>query len=126
MGFLAPAVPWIIKGGASLGASLLGKKIAGNAQTSAMKRSPEEQTDLTGATNAATSLGASGQNFLNAGKQTTQQGLDTLGGPTNYWQTLLGGNRAAMSQATAGSRGAISDIYSGASRNLERSGVRGA
>lgn len=122
MGFLAPAVPWIIKGGAALGGALLSR----HSQNAAMARSPEEKTDLTGATNAATNLQTSGQGLIKSGQQTQQQGLNTMAGPTSYWSRLLGGNRASMAQATAAPRGAISDIYSGAERGLSRSGVRGA
>lgn len=126
MGFLAPAVPWIIKGGAMLGSSLLGKKAAKGAQNAAMARSPEEQTALGGAQTTAGNLGTQGGGLVNQGQQTTQGALDTLQQPTNYWSKLLGGNRAQMSQATAGAKGSITDIYSGAARNLERSNVRGA
>jgi hypothetical protein len=48
--------------------------------------------------------------------------LDRAG---SYWGTLLGGSRNAMSQATAGPRGAITDQYRGATKSLEQSGVRG-
>src|SRR5258706_7692123 len=109
MGFLAPAVPWIIKGGAMLGSSLLGKKVAQGAQNSAMKRSPEEQTALTGAQTAAGGLQTSGAGLVGSGQQAVKSGLGTLEQPTNYWSRLLGGNRASMAQATAAPRGAISD-----------------
>jgi hypothetical protein len=115
MGFLAPAVPWLIQGGAALGGALFGKK----AQQSAMQRSPEEMQALTGAQNIAGGLSRTGSSLIG-------QGTQTLGAPTNYWSTLLSGNRAQMAQATAAPRAAISDVYSGAERNLERSGVRGA
>lgn len=126
MGFLAPAVPWIIKGGAMLGSSLLSKKVAQGAQNSAMKRSPEEQTALSGAQAAGTSLQQGGTSLIKQGQSTVQSGLDTLQQPTSYWSKLLGGNRAQMSQATAGARAGITDIYRGAERGIERSGVRGA
>lgn len=126
MGFLAPAVPWIIKGGAMLGSTLLGKKAAQGAQNSAMTRSPEEQTALTGAQNAGTSLQQGGAGLIKQGQATTQSGLNTLQQPTDYWSKLLGGNRASMAQATAGARGSITDVYRGAERGIERSGVRGA
>jgi hypothetical protein len=45
MGFLAPAIPWIIKGGAALGGALLSKK----REKAATQRSGEESTALTGA-----------------------------------------------------------------------------
>lgn len=122
MGFLAPALPWIAKGGALLGGWLGGKK----AQSSAMARSPEEQAAIGGAQGAAGSLGRMGSTLFGGGQQTLGQGVGMLGNAGNYWQTLLGGNRAAMSQAVAGPRGALTDQYRGAERGLERSGLRGA
>lgn len=115
MGFIGPALPWIAKGGAMLGGALLGRK----AQSSAMKRSPEEAAALQGAQSAAGGL-------VQQGGQLLGRGTELLSGPANYYQTLLGGNRAAMAQATAGPRAAITDVYRGAERGLERSGVRGA
>ncbi len=115
MGFLAPAVPWIIKGGAMLGGSLFGKM----AQGSAMKRSGEESTAISGAQNSAGALTQAGTSLLSQGQPYSKQAGD-------YYSTLLGGNRAAMSQATAAPRAAITDIYRGAEHGLERSGVRGA
>lgn len=115
MGFLAPAVPWLIKGGAALGGALLGRK----AQSSAMQRSPEEAMALQGAQSTAQNLTTQGNTLLG-------QGAPLLGQAGNYWQTLLGGNRAAMAQATAGPRAALTDVYRGAEANLDRSGIRGA
>jgi hypothetical protein len=100
MGFLAPAVPWIIKGGAALAGGLMSKK----SQSSAMKRSPEEQTALTGAQGAAGQLQQGGQSLLAQGQGASAQGLNDLSQPANYWSRLLGGNRAQMSQATAAPR----------------------
>ena len=122
MGFLAPAVPWIVKGGAALAGSMIGKK----SQQSAMKRSPEEAQALQGAQGAAMGMQQGGQKLIQSGQGAVQQGLDTMAGPAGYWSKLLGGNRAAMSQATAGAKGSITDIYRGAERGLERSNVRGA
>jgi len=115
MGFIGPALPWIVKGGAALGGMLLGRK----AQSSAMKRSPEEQQALAGAQGAAAGLSQQGTSLIG-------QGTGYLGQAGNYYSTLLGGNRAAMAQATAGPRAAITDVYRGAERGLERSNVRGA
>jgi len=98
-----------------LGGSLLGRK----AQSSAMKRSPEEAQALGGAQSAAGNLTQQGQNLIG-------QGTPMVGQAGNYWSTLLSGNRAQMAQATAGPRAALTDVYRGAESNLERSGVRGA
>lgn len=115
MGWLAPAVPWIVKGGSMIGGALLGRK----AQNSAMKRTPEEMAALTGAQQGATQLGQAGTSLFDQSQQ-------TLAGPTSYYSALLGGDRAKMALATAGPRASITDNYRGAERGLERSGVRGA
>lgn len=122
MGFLAPAMPWILKGGAAVGSALLGRK----SQSMAQARSPEEQQALSGAQGAAGGMQRTGQGLVNAGQTTVNQGLGNVNQAAGYWSTLLGGNRAAMSQATAAPRAGITDIYRGAERGLERSGVRGA
>lgn len=115
MGFLAPAMPLIVKGGAALLGGMLGKK----AQSSAMKRSPEEQTALTGAQGAAGNLATTGAGMTETGQATQRPA-------TSYFDTLLRGNRASMAQATAAPRAAITDVYRGAERGVERSGVQGA
>lgn len=115
MGFLAPALPWIVKGAGALIGGLWGRR----QQKKAMERSPEEQQALGGAQRSAEALSTQGRTL-------TQAGLPAVYNATNYWQTLLGGNRAAQAQATAAPRGAITDQYRGAERNLERSNVRGA
>jgi hypothetical protein len=115
-----------LAGLASGGAAIAGTELARHAQSSAMKRSPEEQTALTGAQGSATGLQQGGQSLVKQGQSTVESGLNTLQQPTNYWSKLLGGNRASMAQATAAPRGAITDIYRGAERGVERSGVRGA
>lgn len=115
MGFLAPAVPWIIKGGSLLGGMLAGKQ----AEKGAMARSPEEAANFTGATTAAGGLATQGTRLMQQGNQALQQ-------PLSYYSTLLGGNRAQMAQATAGTRASLTDTYRGAERSLEQGGVRGA
>ena len=115
MGFLGPAMPWIIKGASILGGYLGGKK----AQSSAMQRSPEEQAALTGATGAANTLNQTGSVL-------TGTGLPAVNKSLSYYQTLLSGSRPAMALATAGPRAAITDTYAGAQRNLDRAGVQGA
>jgi hypothetical protein len=115
MGPLAPFTPYIIQGGASLLGGLLGKK----SQSAAQKRSPEEQASLTGAQGAAGNLASTGASMTETGQATQRPA-------TSYYDTLLRGNRAQMAQATAAPRAAITDIYRGAERGVERSGVQGA
>jgi hypothetical protein len=111
---VVPFIPLIVKAGVAVGGMIASKK----AQSAAQQRSPEESTALTGAQQAAGNLQATGGNLIDTGQQTQRPA-------TNYFDTLLRGNRAQMAQATAAPRAAISDIYSGAERGLEHSGVRG-
>src|SRR6266571_679626 len=109
-----PVVPFL-----PLIASGVGAFAGRKAQSSAMQRSPEELAALTGAQGTAGALSAGGQNLLTTGAQTQAPA-------TNYFQTLLSGNRAAQTQAVAAPRAALTDVYRGAERNLDQSGVRGA
>lgn len=112
---VVPFLPLIASGASALGGAFAAKK----AQAAAQKRSPEELAALTGAQGAAGTLST-------GGKEALTTGAETQAPATNYFKTLLSGNRAQQSQAVAAPTAAISDIYSGASRNLEQSGVRGA
>ena len=111
---------WMTLGkiGLGVGGSVLGNWLGGKSAKSAMQRTPEELEALRGGQGAA--RGLAGQ-----GSMLTQTGMPGIRGASDYWSTLLHGNRAAMSQATAAPRGAITDQYRGAERGLERSGVRG-
>jgi hypothetical protein len=84
-----------------------------------MERSPEEQAALAGAQGAA---GAAQQ----GGQQALTEGRDYLQKPAHYFETLLGGNRAAMAQAVAAPTAQISANYRGSERALNQAGVRGA
>jgi hypothetical protein len=110
-----PVVPFIPMIASTVGGIIGGKK----AQSAAQQRSPEEQQALGGAQTAATNLNTSGA-------QLTDTGQDTQRPATSYFDTLLRGNRAQMAGATAAPRAALTDVYRGAGRNLEQSGVRGA
>jgi len=94
--------------------------LAGKAATAmAQKRSPEELAALQGA------QGVAGQ-ARQAGGQLLQQGQQYLQQPGQYFQTLLSGNRAAMSQAVAAPTAQITGTYRGAQRALDQAGIRGA
>lgn len=95
-------------------------------QNAAGERSPEETTALQGGQQSANTLGGMGKNFFTTGNRMITAGQKTLEQPTSYYQRLLSGNRATMSQAVSQPRAAISDVYRGAERGLERGGVRGA
>jgi hypothetical protein len=119
MGAIIPFIPTIA---GAIGGILGGKK----ATSAAMKRSPEEAVALGGAQGAGAALGAQGKGLYGTGTGMVAQGQTTLAQPTNYYSRLLSGNRALASQAVAAPRGAITDVYRGAERNLEQGGVRGA
>jgi hypothetical protein len=117
VGFLANPLVWK---GITTGVSLLGGWLGGKkAEKNAMQRSPEEAAALTGASNSANALNTTGT-------QLTQAGMPAVNKSLGYYSTLLGGNRAAMSLATAAPRASITDTYRGAERNLEQQGVQGA
>lgn len=123
------AIP-IIAAAVSTAGSVAASKIAAN---SAAKRSAEEKAALEkgqGAagllTGAAPGLVKQGQAATTEGLDTLRTGLSTMAPAASYYGTLLRGNRALQSQATAAPRAAIQDTYAGAERNLERGGVRGA
>lgn len=119
---MGPVVPFIPTIASAIGGIFGGKK----ATSAAQKRSPEEQTALTGAQGAGSTLAAQGGNQFSTGTGLIQSGQTSLAAPTGYFSRLLSGNRALQSQAIAAPRAAISDTYAGAERGLERSGVRGA
>jgi hypothetical protein len=110
-----PFMPLIAQGAGMLGGAIAGKK----ATASAQQRSPEETAALTGATGAANTLGQTGSSLLSQGRGYLQQ-------PAGYYQSLLSGNRAAMSNATAAPRAQLQEGYRGAQSGLATSGIRGA
>ena len=107
--------PLIAQGGGIVAGGIAGKIATGMAQ----KRSPEEQAALDAAQASAGQLGR-------FGGQAWQQGQKLQQAPGQYFQTLLSGNRAAMSQALAGPTAQITGNYRGAARGLDQMGVRGA
>lgn len=54
-----------------------------------------------------------------------QMAAPAFGRAMSYYQTLLGGNRAAMQQAVAPAAGQITDAAKGQQMNLERMGIVG-
>lgn len=113
-----PVIPFIPLIASGVGA-IAGKFGAKKAQDAAQKRSPEEAVAQTGAQTGAQTLQTGGAEALKTGEETQQPA-------TNYFDTLLHGNRAQQSQAVAAPTAKITDVYAGAQRNLEQQGVRGA
>jgi len=107
--------PLITQGGAAAAAWYGGKK----AQEAALKRSPEEQAALGGAQGTAGQARGMASELYGEGRPYLQQA-------GNYYQTLLRGSRGAMQQAVAGPTAQLTDVYRGAERGLEHSGIRGA
>lgn len=110
-----PVVPLAIMAGGAVISHFAAK----SATNAAMQRSPEEQAALSGAQTGAGTLQQSGAEGIATGKETQAPA-------TSYFDTLLRGNRAQQAQATAAPTARITDVYSGAERGLEQSGVRGA
>lgn len=110
-----PVVPLAIMAGGAIISHFANKKATADAQ----KRSPEEATALAGGQGAAgTEVGK--------GTEALETGAETQKPATSYFDTLLHGNRAQQAQATAAPTARLTDVYSGAERGLEHSGVRGA
>ncbi len=84
----------------------------------ANKKSPEEKGALAGQAQLAQLMGQQGQRSFNAGFPATQQAL-------TYYDTMLRGDRAKMQAAVAGPTAQLTDMYRGAERGLEHTGVRG-
>jgi hypothetical protein len=110
-----PVVPLAIMAGGAI----ISHYAAKSAAAAAAKRSPEELTAQGGAQTGAAKLQTAGSAALDTGAETQRPA-------TTYYDTLLHGNRAQMSQAVAAPTAKITDVYAGATRNLEQSGVRGA
>jgi hypothetical protein len=68
---------------------------------------------------------ASARQGREIGTGLVKQGMPATSSALSYYSKLLQGNRAMMSQATAGANRQITDVYRGAERGLERQGVRG-
>jgi hypothetical protein len=110
-----PVVPLAIMAGGAIISHYANKK----ATADAAKRSPEETAAQGAASTGATTL-------QDKGAESMTTGADTQRPATNYYDTLLRGDRASAAQATAAPAARITDIYSGAQKNLEQQGVRGA
>jgi hypothetical protein len=60
------------------------------------------------------------------GGQLFSFGMPLLQRSSNYYDTILRGNRSAIQAQMAPEIAGINDVYRGAGRSLERSGIRGA
>lgn len=112
---MAAAIPYGVMAGQAIYGYIKNRQAAKAAKVAR----EQEQQAYGGAQGVSNQLTQSGTALTNMGLPGTQQ-------VSSYYSTLLGGNRAQMSLATAGPRGAINDQYRGAENSLERSGIRGA
>jgi len=110
-----PVIPLAVMAGGAIISHYANKK----AKADALQRTPEEGTSVTGAQTGAGTLTGHGSAELATGEATQKPA-------TSYFDTLLHGNRAAQAQAIAAPTAGITDVYRGAERGLEKSGVRGA
>jgi hypothetical protein len=102
------------------GAGIVGGIYAGKAMTkSAAQRSPEELAALANSNKAAAGMNDAGNEMLSESRPYMRK----AGG---YYSTLLGGNRAAMQQATAAPRAMLQEQLRGQEGKLATSGIRGA
>ena len=112
--------------GISLATQLFASRRANKAQKVATQdmgalRSSAEDLSQTG-----TGLLQTGAGLNAEGAGARGRGTAFLGQAAGYYAPILAGNRGAMAAALSPERAQITDIYRGASRGLDRSGVRGA
>lgn len=105
--------------GAGTGASMYSAKKQADAMKQQATLSPQGQQARGELINQGNLLNRTGAGLM-------QRGDRTLGDVEAYWKPLLAGNRAEMNQALAPETAQITDIYRGAQRNVQRSGVQGA
>jgi hypothetical protein len=113
-----PAIPAIISGGAAIGSALIGGKMGQSAANKAMEKTPEEQAAFANNTKlAGQQTGQSNQMFGMA--------MPAVRNSLNYYQTLLGGNRAARNAAVGSEAESIGSAYEGANQAVDRGYVQG-
>lgn len=121
MGFIAPALPFLGKGLMALGAGKLLGGMFGKKNNTSMPTSGIQG----GMNNLIQSQTGLGRELTRMGKSSYSLGSPAYGKALSYYETLLGGNRAAMDQALAPETAQITDTFRGAAKNLDRQGVRG-
>lgn len=109
------AIPLISTGISAIGGAISSRNRA--------KQQKQQQAQFTPLIQGQTAL--AGQ-AAQQGRQLFGFGGQQLGAAAGYYNTLLNGNRAAMTQAVQPEIAGITDVYRGAERSLERSGVQGA
>lgn len=105
--------------GASAGTSAYSAKKQADMAKQAATLSPAGQQAQQGLVQQAGRLNTMGDRLLG-------QGTNDLERVAQYYRPLLAGDRAQVGQAIAPDVAAVTDVYRGAERSLDRSGVRGA
>lgn len=103
----AAAIPAAIGAAGSLGSAIFGAR-----------RSGAEKQALGAQTGALQQLTQQGGQLFGAGMGGVRPAL-------SYYDTLLRGSRGAQAQAVAAPTAQLTDLYRGAARGIERSGIRG-
>lgn len=105
--------------GAAAGSSMYSAKKQADAMRQASTLSPA-------GTAAQEAIGQQAGKLNTMGDRLLGQGTNDLERVAAYWRPLLSGDRAQVSQAIAPDVASVTDVYRGAERSLDRSGVRGA
>lgn len=82
------------------------------------QRTPQEAAALQSVSGLARLISGQGSNLYNVGSPAYQQALA-------YYQRLLGGDHAAITEAVAPEGEAVSEVYKGAGKSLEAGPLRG-
>lgn len=90
------------------------------------KQGQQQKKDDAAAAGPLAAQQAQGDALSQQGAATYGMGRAALGGATNYYQRLLGGDKSQLAQAVAPERAALTDTYRGAERGLDRTGAQGA
>src|SRR5438128_2491896 len=114
----AAAIPLLLKTGATVGGSMLAKKLAGP--------TGPQSAAMTGTQGAAATLGQAAPQLIGQGRQLTNTGAGYASDAANYYRKLLG-TRSSLREATAPDTAAALDYYKGAEgkvQNTMRGGSR--
>lgn len=95
------------------GVGTAGTVYAANKASESSRQTPQELIAQKGQSDAA-------QTQARTGQRLTDFGLPLLRQSANYYQTLAGGNRAAMAQTLAPDIQNVQDVYGGTSRSISR------
>lgn len=111
MPFLAPFIPALVGLGGAAVSSLVGR--------GGRKRTEQAITSLTGQQQEASKFA------LGEAKQTLGQAREALQGPLEFYQTLLGGDRTALTETLAPEIGTVVGQFDTARKNIAQFAPRG-